>query len=63
MRVLIVNNEYGDTSKVFYDWENKSEFYLDTIMEEVKQNLVAGYPINLEFREMTEEEFNKLPEL
>ena len=46
MRVLIVNNEYGDTSKVFYDWENKSEFYLDTIMEEVKQNLVAGYPIN-----------------
>lgn len=62
MKVLIVKNEYADCPKTYYNWEDPA-FYMSSILEEVKVNLDEGYSIDLKVVEMTEKEFDKIPEL
>jgi len=62
MKVLIVKNEYSDCPKTYYNWED-TDFYMSSILEEVKTNLEAGYSIGLDIVKMTEEEFDKIPTL
>jgi len=62
MKVLVVKNEYTDVPKTYYRWDDP-KFYMESIIEEVKQNILEAYPIKLNFVEMTEDEFEKLPSL
>jgi len=60
IKVLVVTNEYADCPKIYYIWSDPM-FYMESVLDEVKQNIEAGYSINLEVIEMSEKDYDKLP--
>jgi len=62
VKILKITNKWGDPPIVFWKWKNPL-IGIQEILEEVKQNIEAGYSIHLDIIEMTEEKFNKIPEI